>query len=271
MKTILVPTDFSQAADPAIEMAIFLARRTGAKLIFFHLAYFTETRVKFGSTYDQAYNEAMEMARAKLKEIVNGPRIKKEKIKFETLVKFGPSASDAILDAAKEKNVSLVVMGTHGASGLKKVFFGSNTAHVISSGKVPVLTIPPVKKFTEPNKIYYSTDLIKPSSELDTVKKFSQKTDLKLEVVFFDYGWARSKEEEKKLIKLKKQVAPFSIIKTKLEIPLHKTLQTFMKGRQGGILCLFHQRKSGIATFLFGSNSETLSLKPEFPLLVFPK
>lgn len=272
MKTILLPTDFSRAARPALELGVKIAARTGAKIIFFHLAYFSEDDTGFPLSYAESYDAAIKKAKDKLrKEAESVLGNFKQRIKHDTEVGFGPSASDAILDITKEKEISLVVIGTHGASGIKKVFFGSNTAHLISRAHVPVLAVPYGKQITEPRKLYYSTDLINTSKELDVVKRFCKKTDLKLELVFVDYGWARSADEETVLAKLRKQPLQFTVLRSSLEHPVHKVLARFMKDKSGGMLCMFHQRKSGIAAFLFGSSSESLAAAPKFPLLIFPK
>jgi nucleotide-binding universal stress UspA family protein len=275
MRPILVATDFTIASKPAMRVALFLAKRTGARLIFLHVAYFSEVKSQFGMSYEMAHDMALDQARTELKAdvevLLKSAGEDFSKLKPEIKVRFSASPSDAILELAAQKKVSLIVLGTHGAKGMNKVVFGSNAAHVIASGKFIVLAVPPKSKISDPETLYYSTDLTKFSAEFNKVKQFAEKTALEAQVVFIDYGWARSKEEEKEYKKLSKQGVPVSNIGSKLNISLHESLRTFMKEKNNSILCLFHQRKSGIATFLFGSTSESLSMASDFPLLVFPK
>jgi nucleotide-binding universal stress UspA family protein len=275
MKSILVPTDFSAASYPALEVAIHLSEKTGAKLIVFHTSFFSETTGKRGLTYDEAFKGAMTHSKKKLLELVENLYTKNKypvsKSNPEFLVHFGPSPSDDIIAAAVKKKVSLVVMGTHGASGLKKIFFGSNAAHVISVAKFPVLAIPANYKLTEFETVYYATDLSAPLKEYNDIKTFFSNVNLAREMIHIDYGWAKSPTEEKMLHTIQKKKIPFQQIHAKMEVEFTDVLLDFMRDKKKAILCVFHEKKRGIAAFLFGSKAKGLSMKMNYPLLVFPK
>jgi hypothetical protein len=80
------------------------------------------------------------------------------KVPSSHLVKIGDPI-DEIIDAAQKCKSQLIVMGTHGASGLKRILFGSNTSNVISKSNIPVLAIPQRYRFKKINSIVYATDL----------------------------------------------------------------------------------------------------------------
>lgn len=157
MKTILVPTDFSSNADSALNYAIDFAKKENAKLILlnaFHVN-FGNSEVPLG-LIDEEVKAIRKNAETRLKALT----IKIEhagKIPYECIVKQD-LAIDAILNVADEKSVDLIIMGTKGASGLKEVIMGSNTARVIELAKCPVIAIPEGLHFKEIKKITYATD-----------------------------------------------------------------------------------------------------------------
>jgi len=79
---------------------------------------------------------------------------KKADIEFKTILEFGYPA-DIIRDKAIELSIDLIVMGTHGASGAREFFLGSNAYNVIKNTNIPVLTIPGKKKVKEFKKILF--------------------------------------------------------------------------------------------------------------------
>ena len=142
IKHILVPVDFSEYADAAVEQAVVLARLLGAKLSLLHVVEYNgyffeiipESKPQFPSLL-----EIEEAVKIKLDGIANDLRIING-IEVHTLVTTGKIYSE-ILQLADVNGADLIVMGTHGASGYKEHFIGSNAQRVITLSKIPVLTI----------------------------------------------------------------------------------------------------------------------------------
>jgi nucleotide-binding universal stress UspA family protein len=149
MKTILAPVDFSDASANALSFAAELCKRASAHLIIVHVL---------------GESEAVNEAKGKLKNI-----------EADLKKTFGPSLKcqssvlrGDLVDALKEtiafQQPDLIVMGTKGASGLKRILMGSNTVNVIAKTKVPVLVIPEEAQFENfnrkgKNRIVLATDL----------------------------------------------------------------------------------------------------------------
>ena len=132
---ILVPTDFSENAAQAFEFAKNLALLNGSHITLF-FAYFTvydfaAQAAKIIDQIEKSANEAMEEIH----------RDRNEGIIVDHKIIHGAVAS-AITATAYKDNYDLIVMGTQGASGMKKAFLGSNTANVIKESQTPVLAIP---------------------------------------------------------------------------------------------------------------------------------
>lgn len=169
MKTILVPTDFSDNADNALYFAIELAKKQNAKLVLIHA--FQLPIVVAAVPFDIINNEKLELK----KEAENNLKAQCLKIKHsgnlthEYILEEGP-AVDVILKHAKEKKADIIIMGTKGASGLKAVLFGSITESVIEKTELPVLAIPNKTKFSTPIKtITFATNYN--LNEIESIKK----------------------------------------------------------------------------------------------------
>lgn len=145
VRCILAPTDFSPAADAALPWADLLARTFDARLVLLHVVevtYETLVEVPWGGGFEPV-GEAIarqleERARAELQ--ARAQRLPP----CETLVRTGLGAGlsrQRIVEAAADVGADLVVMGTHGRTGVDRILFGSVAEHVVRTSPVPVLTV----------------------------------------------------------------------------------------------------------------------------------
>ena len=133
LKKILCPVDFSDFCHAANEYASLLAESSGAEIVYLHVAL---PDVTFSSyAYVDLQSEA-EQDRKRLEEIK--PTVSGIKASYE--VEFG-SPSSTIVEFAQEHNVDMIVMGTHGRSGWRRVTMGSVAEAVVRNASCPVLAI----------------------------------------------------------------------------------------------------------------------------------
>lgn len=136
-KNILVPTDFSPSAQRATELAIEMAKRFDASLTLLHVVEIpVYTYDAFGPTADlltpvQSAAETM-MAALRAEVQAQVPRVSSE-------VRLGRPA-DEILAAIETTGADLVVIGTHGRRGVRRLLMGSVAERVVRFSTVPVLT-----------------------------------------------------------------------------------------------------------------------------------
>ncbi|OPY87775.1 MAG: putative universal stress protein [Smithella sp. PtaU1.Bin162] len=145
-KKVLFCTDFSENSDCAFDYAFGVAKRDDSILYILHIIpdipdqYFAElqTFVKKDNIHD--VNKALEKSCKKKYEKQYLSKIKdKDKVKF--VIKPGRE-EDEILKFAKEENVDLIIIGTHGRTGVKHIFLGSVAEKVIRHSSLPVFVIP---------------------------------------------------------------------------------------------------------------------------------
>jgi nucleotide-binding universal stress UspA family protein len=141
IKKILMPTDFSETAGNALKQAISVAKIAKAELKLLHVIYpemnyDTSVPIPRSNAYYDSIKKSIE---TKLKEIAL--QIKKESaIEVSYVVKLGIEHRQ-ICETAEEENIDVIIMGTHGVSGVMEFFAGSNASKVVAHASCPVITI----------------------------------------------------------------------------------------------------------------------------------
>lgn len=175
MKTILVPADFSETAENAMKYAINFAKKLQAKIIFFHSSHIPViTPGTPFKAYDAMVQNEVYDQRQKLEQLAQ--RLCKEagfnKADYTSIVSSG-FAGDEIPDIVKKQNCDLIIMGTTGAGGLKKIL-GSITYHIIKLNTCPVIAIPSdFSPEIPPTKIVLATDYKDHLPQLDLLKEIA--------------------------------------------------------------------------------------------------
>lgn len=133
---ILLPTDGSRGSSRAIDQAIDLAAETGAEL---HVLFVVED-ITYGPEMMEAQVETQlrQIGEEAIEEIRD--RGEEAGIPLETDIDDGVPHK-TILEYAEDEDMDLIVMGTHGRSGLDRYLLGSVTERVVRSAETPVLTV----------------------------------------------------------------------------------------------------------------------------------
>lgn len=133
VETILCPTDFSEASVNSIPIATYFARLHGADLHLLHV----HLLHAMSPEEDDVPFPGEEEARAALEASVGGISWNRVVHRIER----GINAAPTIIDYAEENDVDLVVMGSHGRRGFRRLMLGSVTAEVVRSARRPVLVV----------------------------------------------------------------------------------------------------------------------------------
>lgn len=157
MKKILVPTDFSDNATKAIDYAVVLAGKANAEIILLNVFTNVDTAFSNRKIIINEYNKSLaENLMVQLKELQDIITVNNSTIKLTNKLYKG-EIQDSILQCAADENADLIIMGTQGASGLKKILIGSTTAGIIGNTTVPVLVIPREAKWNRLDNILFAT------------------------------------------------------------------------------------------------------------------
>ena len=140
LNTILVPSDFSECSDEALAYGLELARRFNAKVHLLHVVQDPATQPwaaeGFAAPVIEVVDEWQRQADARLRALV--PDADRARVIVTTTVAT-PYAE--ILAYAEEHDVDLIVMGTHGRSGVSHLLLGSIAERVVRRAPCPVLTV----------------------------------------------------------------------------------------------------------------------------------
>jgi nucleotide-binding universal stress UspA family protein len=142
IRRILHASDFSRPSRRAFAQAVQLAQLARAELTLVHVLGSPMPYVGDGyippQVYDQVLADLRERARKALVRLV--ARAKASGVKAKGLLVEGTPA-EAIVRAARSRRADLIVMGTHGHTGLARVVLGSVAARVVAAAACPVLTV----------------------------------------------------------------------------------------------------------------------------------
>jgi nucleotide-binding universal stress UspA family protein len=141
LKTILVAVDFSENSDKAFATALFMSRTFEARLLLLHVINepvdmrgFYVPHISFDRLEEEIAEGAAKLMEQFCKNNLQGIE------NYETLIVAGVPYQE-IIHVASQKNVDLIVMGTHGRTGLDHVLFGSTAEKVVRKSPLPVLTV----------------------------------------------------------------------------------------------------------------------------------
>jgi nucleotide-binding universal stress UspA family protein len=177
MVNILVPTDFSPLSKVAVEYAIEIANTLNGNVTLLHVITIPNTiRVTMHEKMKEIQDEMMQSVETDMRNLIRevsysvltGNQVQQSIVR-------NADFNEAVLEEAERLRSGLIVMGTRGASGIKKALVGSNTTAVISQAKIPVLAVPATCKFRGMKDIVYASDLKHLDVELKILMPYVQR------------------------------------------------------------------------------------------------
>ena len=147
-KNILVPTDFSKFSDAALNQAADIAAQYGSSIYLLHVLGMSEQIQQCAVDYclnaevvKQLEKETLKAAKEKVKKEA-AAIVKSKKVKVAFDIKKG-SPAETILHEEKANKIDLIVIASHGKSGISKQLLGSVTDKVVKGAKCPVVVVKP--------------------------------------------------------------------------------------------------------------------------------
>jgi nucleotide-binding universal stress UspA family protein len=259
MKKILVPCDFSGPAVEAFQFAIDLASQSGGKVTV--LTVIDVPAVVYGASVDtiaydfnpNLYKELEEAAKR------NYDKMVKKSAKGFTGLSFaviqGPTSS-MINDFINKKGIDLVVMGTHGATGLKEFFVGSNTEKIVRFSKVPVFAIRKAIPVSSIKSIVFPTSLQPDQSDfikkLKTLQEFFNAT---LHILFLNTPFRFIRDKDLRDYARQHKFTNYTLnIRNDRYEP--DGIQFFVEEVKADMLVMATHGRKGLSHFLSGSVTE---------------
>ena len=274
MKKILVPVDFSETSAHALHVAARIAKQQQAEIIVLHMLGISEAVL----TKDEAqeYVEAkyyMDLAKKRFNPFLNQPYLKQ--IKVREIVQNYKDFKE-LNKVAQEQHIELIVMGSHGTSGLGNVFVGSNTEKVVRSADVPVLVVKMPNPDFKVENILFACDFKEDSVlAFKNVREFAANFSATLRLVYINtpyYDFKSNTEIEDRISKFFYMAATIeqeAIIYN--DYSVEHGLMNYSKKGNFDILAIPTRGKKPISHFLLGSRSigEDVANHANLPVLTF--
>jgi nucleotide-binding universal stress UspA family protein len=272
MKKILIPTDFSDHAEYALKVAAQIAKKNNGEIILLHMLELPHE----GSDAVGAGSDIPEImffknaAIRRLEDLMDEDYL--EGLKVSEIIQF-EMAFDGILNISRKNDVDLIVMGSHGASGFKEMFIGSNAEKVVRNSDIPVLIIKKEEDNFQVNDFVFasnfSEEIKKPFTK---VVEFANKFDSTLHLVMVNTpnNFQSSSAANDTMTKF---LSNFNVSKVETHIynetNVEKGILNFADSINADLIGMSTHGRKGISHFFNGSISEDLVNHSNRPVITF--
>ncbi len=275
MKKIIVPIDFSEHSEYALKTAAKLAKKTNAELLALHMLEMSDVILtKSDSEQQQKTVFFLKLVEQRFETFLDKDYLKD--VKVTPIVKHFKVFSE-VNDVAKEHDASLIVMGSHGTSGFKEFFVGSNTERVVRNSEIPVLVIK-----NEIKDINFSTAVFATSFEEDNVRPYLNATSMfkslgtKLILLYVNLP----NEHFKSSVEIEKKIAEFLItadgnldrindVAYQADYTVEQGVINYANKVGADIIAIPTHGRKGISHFFAGSIGEDIANHSPLPVMTF--
>lgn len=271
MKKILVPTDFSECAENAVEVAASLARKMDARLYILHVMDIpVYDRNDSFSTYTDTAEGIfwMKLVRKRFKELFAKPFLKD--VNAVEVLQFD-GVYDTITTQAEEHGIDLIVIGSHGDTGAHEVFIGSNTEKVVRLAECPVLTVKHRhEKFDLKNVVFASNFLGEAKDNFERLFNFIKAFDAHIHLVKVNTpDHFESTPYTERLMKEFIDEWKLKNYTTHIfnERTVHAGILEAAKRVDADMIAMETHGRSGFARFVYGSQTESIVNHASIPVL----
>jgi len=277
MKTIFVSTDFSATGNNAVKFAVHYAKAIKSRLVIFHSTHLPPFKPTLSEAEFLALEKHTEKKQLKRLDLVvskihRDQGIQRDNKKVSIVVKNSVFAMEAIVSAAKAYDADLIIVGTHGTTGLK--LFGSTTSELIFRAETPVLAIPPRYRYKIIKTMVYATDFRNIINELLCIVPVAKVLNATIEVLNLDYRMSSAKPilQTKDLVKqVKYKKIKVIIQKDKQRLTILEQIVQYLKKYKSEVLVMFPEERSLLDKLFVRSKTEELVYDTKIPLLTILK
>jgi nucleotide-binding universal stress UspA family protein len=271
MKKIIVPVDFSLHSENALRTAAFLGKQYKAEILVVHMLEISTGMISASPSYvsEQTAFE-LQLAEHKFQELIEKPYL--NEITVTPLIKHYKSFSD-LHRTAEEEKADLIVLSSHGATGFKEMFIGSNAEVVVRNSTIPVLVIKglPIDEFKKATfACDFSDDFIEPFKKAKNILKLFN-CEVQLLYVNTPGAKFRTTKEKKQRIesfleKLGEDGKNINIAEV-ADYTIEEGILAHAKANESDLIVMPTHGKHGIEHFLEGSIAEDVVNHATLPVL----
>lgn len=273
MKRILVPTDFSHQAEYALKVAVQLAKEYDCEIFLMHMLELPFDLLNSTVQGSQDLPESlffMRLAHKRFQELLAQDYLKD--VKITDTIEFH-EAFNGIIDGVEKHDCDLIVMGSHGASGMQEIFIGSNTEKVVRNSKIPVLVIKEEIPNFEITDFIFATDFVpKMKKSFLEALNFAKSIDTKMHLVYINTAnkFKTTVEIEEKMRKFTEDAPTENFSLTVYnDKSIEKGILNFSMRMNAQLMGIGTHGRKGLAHLLNGSISNDLVNHARKPVITF--
>ncbi|MDX1316623.1 MAG: universal stress protein [Xanthomarina gelatinilytica] len=275
MKKIIVPVDFSEHSEYALEAASMLAKKNNAEILALHMLEISNAVLTKADNMKQMESLFfLRLAEQKFEDFLNKEYLKG--VAVTPIVKHFKVFSE-VNEVGKEHHADLIVMGSQGASGLKEVLVGSNTEKVVRHSDIPVLIIKHNPILMDFENMVFACDFSEEAIEQYVkAKEMAVKLGAKMHLVYVNLPGSKFKSSAE----IEKQVAVFlrkadggiekmNEVNYVNDYSIEKGILNFSNVIGADLIAVATHGRKGIAHFFEGSISEDIANHSTLPVMTF--
>jgi nucleotide-binding universal stress UspA family protein len=282
MKKILIPTDFSAPSLKALKFAIQHTIGTSTELVVMHHTSILElapdsafTGLYIPTPLDQLAYMRKELEKF-MNKALNAFKDKTGLPKITPEVVPGIGTVETILETQKKTKSEAIIMGTTGASGVKRLFIGSVAAKVLELSKVPVLVVPENFRLKPIRKIGYASDLSHVQKDLEQIKPFSELMKSSVEVFHIEPMFPASEaflnfKADKEIAALRDKNGftdlNYKLVRTKFDNDFFAGIESYRRNQKPDLLAVVTHHRNWMGKILNPSRSKNLAYHTKIPVL----
>jgi len=266
--TILVPTDFSPAAEVALRYAVMLAQKFTSRIILLHAIPRHSVRL------EELDKDLMAKAGHKLttlKDQLTNDGLDEKLIDVRVINEF---PLDAVIRAvASDQHADLIVIGSKGASGLRKTLLGSFAADVIEDTSLPVIAVPLCAPTEGVSNIVYATDLLDTIHELETLLPYARLFNATIHMLHIQKPDRQQTINETDILTQAQNRTGYEKITFTLRTSdeFDEVIDQFLAEKGADLLAMFTQNKNFFERLFSRSHTEEICYHTRVPLFAFHK
>lgn len=272
MVNILVPTDLSDLSKVAVNYAIKIANKLDGTVTLLNVINIVQpTRATMRLRLKTLEQELIDIAREDLDTLVKDVS-KQLNTTHPIKVKIvkGSSFNDTVKREAKKLRTGLIVMGTRGASGLRKYVLGSNTTSVIEVSHVPVLAVPELGNFRHFKNVVYASDLMHIEKELKTLIPYLKEFGSIVHLIHITSSSKQVPAIEKKIDHVVQKLGYKNVIvRILINKKIDEAIDQYVDTTKADLLAMFTHDPSVYEKLFDRSMTRKMAFHSKVPLLAF--
>jgi nucleotide-binding universal stress UspA family protein len=272
MVNILIPTDLSEVSKIAVQYAVKIVNKLGGTLTLLHVVTIMQpTRATMRLQLKSLERDLIETAKEDLEMFV---QVISKQLKTDQPIKIkvvkGTAFNDTVKREAKKLRTGLIVMGTKGASGLRKYVLGSNTTSVIEVSHVPVLAVPEQGDFKSFKNVVYATDLKHVQKELKTLIPYLEKFNSRVHLLHITPTLKEVSALEKKIEAIVNKAGLTNVVcKIIVNKNIDEAIDYYVSESKADLLTMFTHDVNFYEKLFSRSITRKMAFHSKIPLLAF--